>query len=101
MPALAASCAATIASSRVVGPQTYPVPPPPRVRQQISPSLSTSLFSIVLPFASRVGNTCSLFSSLRLIGPKPSGIESDSEPLRQIIFLDPCPLLALLDKSRE
>src|SRR6266540_7209070 len=38
MPAAQASCTVAIASSRVVGPQTCPIPPPPRVRALMSPS---------------------------------------------------------------
>src|SRR6266516_4615243 len=37
-PASQASRTVAIASSRVVGPQTCPIPPPPRVRALISPS---------------------------------------------------------------
>src|SRR2546427_4936249 len=39
MPASQASRTVAIASSRVVGPQTCPIPPPPRVRALISPSV--------------------------------------------------------------
>src|SRR5690348_10315252 len=46
MPASTASRTVAIASSRLVGPQTWPMPPPPRVRQLISPSFPNALVSI-------------------------------------------------------
>src|SRR5712692_10303202 len=43
MPASTASRTVAIASSRLVGPQTCPMPPPPRVSQLISPSFPNGL----------------------------------------------------------
>src|SRR6516162_5158207 len=55
MPASTASCTVAAPSSRVVGPQPWPVPLPPRVQALLSPSLPKVLccigVSLYHPFA--------------------------------------------------
>jgi hypothetical protein len=48
MPASIASRTVAIASARLVGPQTCPMPPPPSVRQLISPSFPNGLCSVAI-----------------------------------------------------
>src|SRR5712691_3377782 len=72
MPASTASRTVAIASSRLVGPQTCPMPPPPRVRQLISPSFPNGLCSMAIILRFKKSERLLAFGRVRRIRTEPT-----------------------------